>query len=369
MKSILIVSNSIEYADFDIRNDVDTVSFCEMSPIVVAPVIQNRDSEPIVCDDVTEAMEYCFRESYPSAICIGYLNDGEIIFKVMDDLDEHPSVPCVMYPKFITDDGDLMVSEDIYNELVTKILPRVKLVVINSLEAELIAGFACADESTFKRAMKKVYNLSGCSVLIKPSDICPQFMFFDGRQFCDFKPEEFRLSGFDFSETNFSLGTACACALGSGATMYDAICAGIEVYIEGSPSARRLKVIEKPDARTADKSVVKTEVKVEEPVVPVVASAEGSVNEAISTSLVSPVKSLRDRARSLEEKYSSVASANNTSSGEDIDEHKRGVVLDLMQAAATEKEKQEIKEQQKEEEIENDALNRIHNLRNRLSNM
>ncbi|MCQ2482536.1 MAG: hydroxymethylpyrimidine/phosphomethylpyrimidine kinase [Clostridia bacterium] len=365
MKSILIVSNSIEYADFDIRNDVDTVSFCEMAPVVVAPVIQNRDSEPIICEDVTEAMEYCFKESYPSAICIGYLNDGDIIFKVMDDLDEHPSVPCVMYPKFITDDGDLMVSEDIYNELVTKILPRVKLVVINSLEAELIAGFTCTDESTFKRAMKKVYNLSGCSVLIKPSDICPQFMFFDGRQFCNFKSEEFRLSGFDFSETSFSLGTACACALGSGATMYDAVCAGIEVFIEGSASARRLKVVEKPDMRTAEKVTVK----VEEKAPSVVVSDESTVNEAVSTSLVSPVKSLRDRARSLEEKYSSVAGGSNASSDEESDEHKRGVVLDLMQAAASEKEKQEIEEQKKEKEVENDALNRIHNLRNRLSNM
>lgn len=362
MKSILIVSNSIEYADFDIRKDVDTVSFCEMNPMAVAPVIKTRGSEPITCD-IVEAMEFCFKESYPSGIYIGYFNDVDNVYKLMDELDEHPSVPCVLQPKLITDDGDLMVSEEVYNELMTKILPRVKLLVINHLETELIAGFECFDASVLKRAMKKIYNLSGCSVLIKPSPICSEFSMFDGRHYFEIGASELNLKNLEFTETKFSLGTACACALGSGSNMYDSVCAGIEVYVEGSNLSKSNVVAESkmvavsskeeqpaPERQTELKQVV-----------------EEDVSEAISTSLVSPVKSLRDRARSLEEKYSFV-SGNNNSVELKVDDHKRGVVQDLMQAA-NEKEQANKEKELEMQKSEKDALSELHNLRNKLGSM
>lgn len=353
MKSILVVSNSIEYLDFDIRRDVETVSFCEMVPMAVAPVIKTRDSEPVECD-VVEAMEYCFKESYPSAISIGYLNSVDDVYKVMDELDEHPSVPCVLTPRLITDDGDLMVSEEVYNELMTKILPRVKLVVINKLEAELIAGFGCFDAPALKRAMKKIFNFSGCSVLIKPSDVCADFSMFDGRHFFEIGAMQLNVRSLEINSTKYNLGTACACALGSGANMHDTVCAGIEVYISGSDVGEQARIEAQKKAEAAKEAARIAEAKAKE---------EALAMEAKSTSLVSPVKSLRDRARSLEEKYSL-----NISLKAEASDKQRSVVLDLMEAAANEKEKQEIKEK----ELENkkaDALETLRGLSERLGSM
>lgn len=345
MKSILVVSNSIEYADFDIRRDVDTVSFCEMTPMAVAPIIKTREGETITCD-IVDAMEYCFKEDYPSAISIGYINNVDDIYKLMDELDEHPSVPCVLRPRLITDDGDLMVNEEVYNNVMTKILPRVKLLVINKLEAELIAGFECFDLPALKRAMKKIYNFCSCSVLIKPSSVCQNFILFNGIEFTEFGPMQLNVRSLNYTKVIHSLGTACACALGSGATMQDAVCAGIEVYLEGSDVPRNV-------------AVPKTQEVAATPAPQVPASANTQ-----TTSLVSPVKSLRDRARSLEEKYSINTSLKTTPA----EEHQRTVVLDLMQAAATEKEKQEQKEKEIESKKE-DALDALRNMGKRLSSM
>lgn len=348
MKSILIVSNSIEYADFDIRRDVDTVSFCEMTPMAVAPIIKTRSGETITCN-LVDAMEYCFKEDYPSAISIGYINNVDDVYKLMDELDEHPSVPCVFRPRLITDDGDLMVSEEVYNSLMTKILPRVKLLVINKLEAELVAGFECFDVSALKRAMKKIYNFCSCSVLVKPSSVSADFMMFNGKEFFGFGAMQLNVKSLEFTKVIHSLGTACACALGSGADMYDAVCAGIEVYLEGSDVPRNVASAPKTEA----------EAPVSTPAPQVTSSANTQ-----TTSLVSPVKSLRDKARSLEEKYAINSSMNN----EPADEHKRKVVLDLMQAAATEKEKQEQKEKELESKNE-DALDTLRSMGKKLSSM
>lgn len=340
MRTVLTISDSVEMTQFDLSRSIATIKDLELDPLAVVPTFFREDNSSDSFD-VTENIDFVFSECEFDAIKIGYLTNIDVMNYFFQKLDGNKKAALFSEPSLISDNGDILVSEDIYEAVCSKVAPNAKLLIINSFEAELLAEFECPNATDYLKAAEKIYNIYGCNVFIKASErTVGKAVLFDGFSSSFVIPKIGKL-GFDSEKYNLATAIVCFCVKGKSIT--DAVdcaldfCAGnfekpsevvsapaIETPVVEAPVVEETKPIEvkkeepkkpfvMPEFKVPTISMPKSEVPkfsfsfdkkeevkpVEEPKEEVVEAPKLTVSEN-TTSLVSPSKSIRELLRGLD---------------------------------------------------------------------
>ena len=293
MKTVLTISDSVEGTSFDLLRCTATIKDFGLDPLAVVPRISYKDEEPEE-NDVSEMLDYAFSECEFASLAIGFITNPDVISYVAGKLEQNKTAPVVCCPSLISDEGEILVDGNVYSALSDRLLKYVDFLVVNTMEAEAFCGFECRVKNDFLRAAKKIFNVYGCGVFIKGDDRTDgQNILFDGQKNQWVSPVPVK-PGY---EDRYSFLTALACEYADDnptnlvASLALEFVSGKEEPKEEAKAAVPASSVEEP----------KEEVKVEaepEPVVEEETHEEvQDVKVPVTSSLVSPAKSIRDIAR------------------------------------------------------------------------
>ncbi|MCQ2516975.1 MAG: hydroxymethylpyrimidine/phosphomethylpyrimidine kinase, partial [Saccharofermentans sp.] len=209
--TVLTISDSVEGTTFDLKRSAATIKDFNLDPLLVVPKIIYQDGST-EDNDVSEMLDYALGECDFAALGIGFLTEPEVITYIADKLDQGKKAPVICCPSLISDTGEILVSGEVYGALCDRLLKHADYLIVNSLEAEAFCGFECSMRNDFLRAAKKIYTLYGCRVFIKGGDITDgKDVLFEGDKPVWINPFEFEMG----YEEKYSLVTALACEIAS----------------------------------------------------------------------------------------------------------------------------------------------------------
>lgn len=289
MKTVLTISDSVEGTIFDLLRCTATIKDFGLDPLAVVPRISYNDGT-FEENDVSEMLDYAFSECEFAALGIGFITNPDVITYIADKLEQNKIAPVVCCPSLISEEGEILVDGAVYSALSDKLLSFCDLLVVSTMEAEAFCGFECIVKNDFLRAAKKIYNVYGCGVFIKGDDRTDgQSVHFDGSKNQWIETVSVK-SGY---EDKYSLLAALACE-----------------YADGHPANLVASMaLEFVSGKKAAKEEAKKEVKVQPKAAPVTAPAPAPTpapapeivretsSAPVTSSLVSPGKSIRDIAR------------------------------------------------------------------------
>ena len=290
MKNILSISDSYEGTHLDVKRSIATIKGYEMEPFIAVSEFIHSDGS-VDPAPIKETLEFCFNEGKPDAVFVGFMRNASQARTVARELARRQPAIVVSDPSIISDTGEIWMSEETYNVISTSIFDLSSHIIINHLETELLAGFECRLLSDFERAAKKlsmcfdaVIYIKGCDLTFGRALVCSgidvNWIEEDRKRF---KPE-------------LSFGNALNCELALGNTGLKAITNAQYFALNGR------RVIENVHSRLA------------------------------TPSLISPAKSLRDIARSIDSDSAAVTASAKPAKMSIIDpvtEGTKGTVSDL----------------------------------------
>lgn len=293
MKTVLAISDNVENTEFDLSRCTSTIKDLDLDPMVVVPVFYWTDGSSEK-NDVSEIIDYVFEECDTAAVGIGYLTDETVVSYLADKLETVSHAPVVFAPSIISDKGEILVTEDTYYAIIDMLLPRVQMLIINSLEAETLCGFECPMKNDLLRAAKKIYNEFGCHVLIRGNEMTDgQSILFTGSETSWIDRIE-PAPGFDTKK--YTLFAAIACAMAQGQSTDQASRYGMEFCsgVLGRKEEPAVKAAAAP--APAPEKPAKEEVK-EEPAPQVMANKLDDERQKMND-LIQRAKSLQYSSRS-----------------------------------------------------------------------
>ncbi len=291
MKTVLTITDSVEGTIFDLLRCTTTIKDFGLDPLAVVPRISYKDNTSEE-NDVSEMLDYAFSECEFAALSVGFLTEPNVIRYIADKLGQNKSAPVVCCPSLISDEGEIQVDGEVFDAICDGLLKHVDLLVVNTMEAEAFCGFGCYAKNDYLRAAKKIFNVYGCGVFIRGDEKTDgQNVHFDGvkNQWLDnvkIKP------GYE-DKYSFLTALSCEYAVGNPANLVASLAlefiAGKEEPKEEPKAASPVvKEEPKPAPEVAEEPKPKYQ---EEP------EAEQEVKTPVTSSLVTPGKSLRDIAR------------------------------------------------------------------------
>ena len=180
MKTILTISDSVQGTIYDLLRCTNTIKEYGFDPLAVVPRISLSDGTSEV-SDVSEMLEYAFLECEFAALGLGFITEPEVICYVADSLEKWKSAPVICCPSMISDDGEVLVGSEVFTSICDRLLKFTDLLIVNTIEAEAFCGFECPTKNDFLRAAKKIFNVYGCGVFIRGGDKTDwQNVLFDG---------------------------------------------------------------------------------------------------------------------------------------------------------------------------------------------
>ncbi|MBP5260822.1 MAG: bifunctional hydroxymethylpyrimidine kinase/phosphomethylpyrimidine kinase [Clostridiales bacterium] len=258
MKKILSVSDSYEGTHLDVKRAITTIKAFEMDPFIAVSEFIRSDgsSDPI---DIKETLDYCFEDCTPDAVFIGFIREARHAAIVASVIASHSPSIIVSDPSIISDKGEVWMTEETYNVISTSIFDMSTHIIINHLEAELLSGFECNDRMDFERAARKLHNCFHAAVYIKgcSKTSCKGL-------FCDDTGITWVDDDRSKARPELSLGNALNCELALGTRGLKAITNALFFTVNGRRVSESIPVPQ------------------------------------VAPSLISPAKSLRDIARSID---------------------------------------------------------------------
>ena len=318
MKQILSIADSIEHTLYSVQRCVDTFGDYNVEPILAVPEFTDGDTSERA--DISAVLDYCFDQKLDlSAIYIGMIRDHTAVYQVAAKLlqNEHPAV--VAEPVIISPDGKILVSRETYDAVVNALMQHVHFLVLNIYEAELFSGIECNNPAETRRAADAICEKFHSVVFIGGCEKTGgrDLLAFGGKV----KWYEGITSGLGTGKLLFT--AAVACELAADKPIIDAVTAArFHCGITTGKEARNDFSFEYVPAaaeppKTEFKTVVYQHEAPVEDVKPVIPDEPKPVffktepdpepeqeHETASvapvSSLVSPAKSIRDAARSLD---------------------------------------------------------------------
>ena len=317
MKQILSIADSIEHTLYSVQRCVDTFSDYNVEPILAVPEFTDGDTSERA--DISAVLDYCFDHKLDlSAIFIGMIRDHTAVYQVAAKLlqNDHPAV--VAEPVIISPDGKILVSRETYDAVVNALVQHVHFLVLNIYEAELFSGIECNSPAETRRAADAICDKFHSVVFIGG---CKKT---GGRDLLAYGG---KVKWFDGITSGLGTGkklftAAVACELASDKPIIEAVTAarfhcGITTGNEARNdfSFNYVPAASTETPKTEFKTVVYQHEAPKEEVKPVVPDEpkpslfkaepatepeQETASVAPVSSLVSPAKSIRDAARSLD---------------------------------------------------------------------
>lgn len=169
MKTVLAISDSVQGTIYDLIRCTATIKEYGLDPLAVVPRISLNDGTSEE-NDVSEMLDYAFSECEFASLGIGFITEPEVILNVADKLEQSKSAPVICAPSLISDEGEVMVGEEVFSAICDRLLRFTDFLIINTIEAEAFCGFECLVKTDFLRAAKKIYNVYGCGVFIRGNE-------------------------------------------------------------------------------------------------------------------------------------------------------------------------------------------------------
>lgn len=295
VRTVLTISDSVEGTSFDLLRCTTTIKDFGLDPLAVVPRISYKDEAPEE-NDVSEMLDYAFSECEFSSLAIGFITNPDVISYIAGKLEQNKTAHVVCCPSLISEEGEILVDGNVYSALSDRLLKFVDFLVVNTMEAEAFCGFECRVKNDFLRAAKKIFNVYGCGVFIKGDDRTDgQNILFDGQKNQWVAPVPVK-PGY---EDRYSFLTALACEYAEGNPTNLVASLALEFVSGKEEPKEEVKAAEPEPAPQVEEP--KEEVKVEAEPVPEqreeVHEEAQEVKAPVTSSLVSPAKSIRDIAR------------------------------------------------------------------------
>ncbi len=172
----------------------------------------------------------------------GMLPTAEIVAEVARLFAEGNLPAPVVDPVVVATSGDVLIDDEAFQILKTKLFPLARVVTPNIPEAEKLAGFPIHTEADMRRAAETIQSLGARAVLVKgghrqtKSSEAVDILL--GESFT-----EFRSDYLDVGEVHGSgctLSAAIAACLGKGMTLEEAVGAAKEYVTNAIRSASRI---------------------------------------------------------------------------------------------------------------------------------
>ena len=176
-------------------------------------------------------VEPIVRDVTVAAAKTGMLPTAEIVAEVARLFAEENLPAPVVDPVVVATSGDVLIDDEAFAILKTKLFPLARVVTPNIPEAEKLAGFVIESEADMRRAAETIRSLGARAVLVKGGHRSVSGQALDILLSEDERFTEFRSEYIDVGEVHGSgctLSAAIATGLGKGMTLEEAVGAAKE---------------------------------------------------------------------------------------------------------------------------------------------
>jgi hydroxymethylpyrimidine/phosphomethylpyrimidine kinase len=174
----------------------------------------------------------------------GMLPTAEIVAEVARLFSEENLPAPVVDPVVVATSGDVLIDEEAFEILKTKLFPLARIVTPNIPEAEKLAGFAIETEDDMRRAAEVIQSMGPRAVLVKGGhrQVIPgeavDVLFSENGIFTEFRSEYLEVG--EVHGSGCTLSAAIAACLGRGLTLEDAVGAAKEYVNNAIRTAPRI---------------------------------------------------------------------------------------------------------------------------------
>jgi hydroxymethylpyrimidine kinase/phosphomethylpyrimidine kinase len=173
-------------------------------------------------------VEPIVRDVTVAAAKTGMLPTAEIVSEVAQLFAEENLPAPVVDPVLVATSGDVLIDDDAFEILKTKLFPLARVVTPNIPEAEKLAGFAIESESDMRRAALTIQSLGARAVLVKGghrslSGHALDILLTEDGSFIEFRNEYIAVG--EVHGSGCTLSAAIAASLGKGLTLEEAVSA------------------------------------------------------------------------------------------------------------------------------------------------
>jgi hydroxymethylpyrimidine/phosphomethylpyrimidine kinase len=158
----------------------------------------------------------------------GMLPTAEIVAEVVRLFAEENLPAPVVDPVVVATSGDVLIDDEAFEILKSKLFPLARVVTPNIPEAEKLVGFSINDEADMRRAAEAIQQLGACAVLVKGGHRRVDAQALDVLLTENGIFTELRSDYVDVGEVHGSgctLSAAIAASLGKGLNLEDAVSA------------------------------------------------------------------------------------------------------------------------------------------------
>jgi hydroxymethylpyrimidine kinase/phosphomethylpyrimidine kinase len=146
----------------------------------------------------------------------------------------------VVDPVVVATSGDVLIDDEAFQILKTKLFPLARVVTPNIPEAEKLAGFPIHTEADMRRAAETIQSLGARAVLVKGGHRgdAVDILLSDDGTFTEFRSEYLDVG--EVHGSGCTLSAAIAACLGKGMTLEEAVGAAKEYVTNAIRSASRI---------------------------------------------------------------------------------------------------------------------------------
>ncbi|MCL4350460.1 MAG: bifunctional hydroxymethylpyrimidine kinase/phosphomethylpyrimidine kinase [Candidatus Thermoplasmatota archaeon] len=170
---VMTVAGSDSGGGAGIQADVKTITCLGAFATTAITAVTSQNSVgvdgivPLDPSFVSKQMDSILRDIGTDSAKTGMLQSGSIIKEVSSTFRKFKVDKIVVDPVMVSKTGARLLRDDSINELQSSLLAIAELVTPNIPEAEILSGMKIRDVQEMKIAAEKIYNKSGCSVLMK----------------------------------------------------------------------------------------------------------------------------------------------------------------------------------------------------------
>ena len=179
MGTILTIAESFANESFDISSDIRTIEAFGYECVPLAVNVCSRL-------EVASAMNELFSsgEDLPQAVKIGFLTSAEVVMGVAERLKRYKVANIVVDPAIISEDGQILITEDVFVNLSNKLFPLAAILTPNPYEIELMAGMEVHSEEDLIKASSSLSMRYRCAIYVKAFESFGVDLLVGGEEYC-----------------------------------------------------------------------------------------------------------------------------------------------------------------------------------------
>lgn len=168
-------------------------------------------------------VEPIVRDVTVAAAKTGMLPTAEIVAEVARLFAEENLPAPVVDPVVVATSGDVLIDDDAFQILKTKLFPLARVVTPNIPEAEKLSGLTIESEADMRRAAEAIQSLGARAVLVKGghSGQALDILLSENGGFTEFRSEYIDVG--EIHGSGCTLSAAIAASLGKGLSLEDAV--------------------------------------------------------------------------------------------------------------------------------------------------